>query len=174
MRKLFIFLIVVLSTQFSLNLYAECIGGDCVNGQGTLKSPDGFKYIGKWKNGKPHGQGTMTFPNGEKYVGELKEGEPHGQGTFTSPDEEQYVGERKDRRKHKGSMTTMTYTLIGLKYVGEWKNGKPHGQGIYTYADGTSKTGIWRNGDPISDVCKDMGLSPNSEAYRKCILKLVD
>jgi hypothetical protein len=71
-------------------------------------------------------------------------------------------------------MTTMTYTLIGLKYVGEWKNGKPHGQGIYTYADGTSKTGIWRNGDPISDVCKDMGLSPNSEAYRKCILKLVD
>ena len=62
----------------------------------------------------------------------------------------------------------------GEKYVGEVKNGKPHGQGIYTYADGTSKTGIWRNGEPISDACKEKGLGLNTKAYGKCILKLVD
>ena len=174
MKKIFIILIVVLSTQYSLNLYAECIKGNCVNGQGTLTSPDGFKYVGEWKYGKPHGQGTMTFPDGELYVGEFKEGEPHGQGTFTSPNEEQYVSESKDRREHKGTISTMTYTVSGLNYVGEWKNGKPHGHGTLISPKGTSKTGIWRNGEPISDACKEKGLALNTKAYGKCILKLID
>ena len=34
MRKLLTILIVVLSTKFSFNLSAECIEGNCVNGQG--------------------------------------------------------------------------------------------------------------------------------------------
>ena len=70
----------MLSAQFSLNLHADCIKGNCVNGQGTLTSPDGFKYVGEWKYGKPHGQGTMTFPDGELYVGEFKDNKKHGQG----------------------------------------------------------------------------------------------
>jgi len=162
----------MLSAQYSLNLHADCIKGNCVNGQGTLTSPDGFKYVGDWKNGKPHGEGIMTFPEGEQYAGEFKEGEPHGQGTFTSPDEEQYAGESKNRGEHKGAISTMTYTVAGLKYVGEWENGKPHGQGTLTSPEGTPKKGIWRNGEPISDVCKDKGLGP--KAYRRCILKLID
>jgi len=174
MKKIFMILIVVLSVQCSSNLYAECIKGNCVKGQGTLTSPDGFKYVGEWKNGKPHGQGTMTFPDGEQYKGEFKEGEPNGEGTFTSPDGKQKVDKSKDLREHKGTISTMTYTVAGLKYVGEWKNGKPHGQGALTTPDGTSKAGIWRNGEPISDACKEKGLSHNSKAYRKCILKLVD
>jgi hypothetical protein len=49
-----------------------------------------------------------------------------------------------------------------------------HGQGTLTYTDGTSKKGIWRDNELISDVCKGMGLSPNTEGYGKCIIKLMD
>ena len=38
----------MLSTQFSFNLSAQCIEGNCVNGQGTYNYPDGDQYIGDW------------------------------------------------------------------------------------------------------------------------------
>ena len=104
MKKIFIILIVVLSTQYSLNLYAECIKGNCVNGQGTLTSPDGFKYVGEWKYGKPHGQGTMTFPDGELYVGEFKDGKRDGEGKWE---------------------------IKGCSYEGEWKLDSCHGKGKF-------------------------------------------
>jgi len=34
------------------------------------------KYKGQVENGKPNGQGTYTNPDGEKYVGEWKDGKP--------------------------------------------------------------------------------------------------
>jgi len=30
----------------------------------------------EYKNGKEHGQGTLTTPDGKKYVGEWKDGKP--------------------------------------------------------------------------------------------------
>jgi len=67
------------------------------------------------------GQGTETFPNGHKYEGEFKDGKPNGQGTYTYPDGRKYVGEWKDGRKY--GQGTFTY-LDGKMYVGEFKNGK--------------------------------------------------
>ncbi len=43
------------------------------NGFGILIRPDGFKYVGEWKNGKPYGQGTSTW-GGEINSGEYKNG----------------------------------------------------------------------------------------------------
>ena len=34
--------------------------------------PDGNKYVGESKNGRPNGQGTSTNPDGSKYEGEWK------------------------------------------------------------------------------------------------------
>ena len=31
---------------------------------GTITSPDGSKYVGKYRNGLPNGQGTLTSANG--------------------------------------------------------------------------------------------------------------
>ena len=92
-------------------------------GQGTLTSPYGEKYLGKWKNGKKHSQGTFTYPDGRKYVGEFKEwGLLNGQGTFTSPDGEEVCrgiqgGEKDMVKEHKLPL------MVGT-YIGEWKDGK--------------------------------------------------
>ena len=44
--------IVVLGLLLSGNAYAECIKGNCKNGQGTYTWSSGSKYVGEWKNGK--------------------------------------------------------------------------------------------------------------------------
>ena len=51
------------------------------------------EYKGEVENGVPNGQGTLTTPNGWKYVGEFKSGERNGQGTETYPDGSKYIGE---------------------------------------------------------------------------------
>jgi hypothetical protein len=96
-------------------------------------SSGGNKYVGEWKDGKPHGQGTLTYPNGNKYVGELKDGKYHGQGTVTTKDGQKYVGELKEGSYHgQGNFTFAN----GDKYVGEFKNHNLEGRGKITYADG--------------------------------------
>ena len=56
------------------------------NGQGTYTWVsgntwlNGNKYVGEYKNGKPHGQGTYTWANGNKYVGEFKDAKRNGLG----------------------------------------------------------------------------------------------
>ena len=59
-------------------------------------------YKGEVENGVPNGQGTLTSPDGRKYVGDFKDGEKHGQGTRTFPDGKKYVGEWKNKEKWNG------------------------------------------------------------------------
>ncbi len=108
------------------NVYAECISGNCENGQGTMTYADGGTYVGQWKDGKYHGQGTYTVADGEKYVGEWKDGNMHGQGTMTYAD--------------------------GSTYVGQWKDGNRDGHGTLTEADGIKIVGQWRNNLQEIDV----------------------
>ena len=69
--------------------FAECIKGDCINGYGTYiwvsgnSWLNGNKYVGEYKNGKPHGLGTYTWANGNKYFGKFKDAKRNGQGTYT-------------------------------------------------------------------------------------------
>ena len=114
------------------------------NGQGTVKTIDGFKYEGEWKDGNFDGQGTLTIPDGGKYVGELKNGKKHGQGTFTHPNGQKYVGEFKDGFENGQG----TYTWSdGNKYVGEFKGGLQNGQGTFTFSDGREYLGEFKDGN---------------------------
>ena len=63
-------------------------------------------------------QGNFTFPNGTKYKGELKDGKPNGQGTSTFPDGGKYVGEFKDGKRWNGTMYDKEGNIIG-----KWVNG---------------------------------------------------
>ena len=115
------------------------------NGQGTVKTIDGFKYEGEWKDGNFDGQGTLTIPDGGKYVGEFKDGKKHGQGKFTHPNGQKYVGEFKDGFENGQG----TYTWSdGNKYVGEFKGGLQNGQGTFTFSDGREYVGEFKDGNP--------------------------
>jgi hypothetical protein len=89
-------------------------------GQGTYYMSDGFRLVGKYKNGVIE-EGRMIHTNGNLYVGEFgKNWEYSGQGSYT------YAN--------------------GDKYVGKWKEMKRNGQGIFTSFDGSSEEGFWKDG----------------------------
>ena len=68
------------------------------NGYATFIYSNGDKYVGDWKNGKPHGQGAKTYQHGYKYVGAWKNGNWNGQGTKTFADGRVLEGIWKDDR----------------------------------------------------------------------------
>jgi len=44
---------LVFTIGFSpLNVFGQCVEGNCVNGKGTFVSPDGRKHIGEFKDGQ--------------------------------------------------------------------------------------------------------------------------
>ena len=82
-------------------------------------------YKGQLENGKPNGLGVLIYPNGWKYVGEFKDGQLNGQGTETFSGKV-YTGEWVKGEKHgQGQMIHSHKILYGHKEVGEWKNNKP-------------------------------------------------
>ncbi len=134
--------------------------------------PDGKKYVGEFKNGKPHGQGAMAYPDGGRYEGEFKNGKAHGKGTATYSDTLEYLGEWQNGKPHgKGKVTLPN----GKKYAGEWRDGRPHGPGEITHPDGKKYVGEFEHEkefskrafiDPpidssheraIADDCYDLG-----------------
>jgi len=104
-------------------LKTGCIKGNCINGKGTFKWPNGDQYNGEWKNEKPHGLGTFKWVNGTKYIGDWEFGIQNGQGTVTWTN--------------------------GDKYIGGRKNGKADGQGTFIFANGITQSGEWKNGNLI-------------------------
>jgi len=132
------------SLQIESNL-TECQGSDSrqwTNCKGTYTTENGYKYVGKFKDGKIL-IGTATYSGGARYVGEFKNDEPHGQGTFTYSDGSKYFGEWKDGKGHGQGIKTWK---DGRKYTGGFKNDEPHGQGTFTYSDGSKYFGQYKDG----------------------------
>ncbi len=123
----------------------ECQGSDFrqwTNCKGTYTTENGYKYVGKFKDGKIL-IGTATYSGGARYVGEFKNDEPHGQGTFTYSDGSKYFGEWKAGKGHGQGIKTWK---DGRKYTGGFKNDEPHGQGTFIYPDGSKYFGQYKDG----------------------------
>jgi hypothetical protein len=155
---------LVVATIFAIAFLPVFLSGCGVrNGQGTKNYPNGAKYVGELKDGKPNGygtftlssgwrttgefkdglacgQGTLTVPGGLTYVGEFQDGKPNGQGTETWVDGRKFVGQYKDGRIN--GQGTRTWP-DGRKYVGEFRNWQMDGQGKMTYPDGRIEEGLW-------------------------------
>ena len=122
----------------------NCLRGNCENGTGTYRYPDGSEYSGEFRNAKMHGEGTYTYAGrGEKYVGEWRNGVINGQGTYYYRSGNRYQGTWRNGKK--SGQGTYTYAN-GDKYVGEFENDQPNGQGTQSYSSGDRYVGEWRNG----------------------------
>jgi hypothetical protein len=92
------------------------------HGHGIRTSSNGgWKFIGKWKNGK-YFHGTYFFANGDKHFGFFKYGLADGHGIRTYSDGRKYSGEFKCARYH-GQGTY--YSSSGGKLVGRFHEGIP-------------------------------------------------
>lgn len=140
-RRVLAFVLVYAFCGFSAApIWAECVKGDCVNGQGTDQIKTGsvvrHEYSGSWQQGRPHGRGTIIHrsKNGiitRQYSGEWVRGLWEGTGT----------------------LTVYVHRKLSRVYEGQWKKNGPHGLGKETVygSDGKitqMRTGTWRDGRP--------------------------
>ena len=126
--------LVVVSLLVALpSLQAQCVKGNCQNGQGTYVYPSGARYVGDFVDGKIEGQGVLYFSNGNRYVGTWKNQFRDGKGKMIFSNGDVYRGHfKRSRMEGRG---TMEYAN-GDKYKGKWENDLPHGKGVYTFAGG--------------------------------------
>jgi hypothetical protein len=83
---------VLLLVVFIQQANAQCVAGDCQNGNGTYKLPNGDMYTGNWVNGVREGYGRYDWSNGSYYVGDFKNNMLNGKGAFYGADGKQMIG----------------------------------------------------------------------------------
>jgi hypothetical protein len=144
----------------NIQLSAECISGNCENGNGIYQYLNGSQYDGYWENGKRNGIGSFYDAGGMEYHGNFKDDKPHGEVLLFYPD-----GRRKkavflngktvkfiriEDSDRDGDLTFGEFDVAG-KYRGWYKGDaasgyKPHGKGLMKFKTGSSYEGSWFNG----------------------------
>lgn len=141
---------------FAHVLSAQCVAGDCVNGQGTFIYPSGAKYIGSFKAGEIDGVGVCYYTDGSKYSGQWKNRFPDGKGTKTYSDGTKRTGNWKKGKPVDDKGNVLEEYIAGKKeeqhddgtdiqsgcLSGDCKNGT----GIFAYPDGSKYEGSFLDG----------------------------
>lgn len=156
------------------DVYAQCVSGNCDNGQGSYQYSDG-RYVGRWKNGLRHGEGTFVDDNGTKYICQWVDDEPNGKGKIIYHDGSSFSGVIKKWNPYDGYGTVIggNYRFTGYLKKGVWQgkgkiiyiekgenslsghadgdmyegnfvDGQIHGQGTFYYANGDIYRGSWK------------------------------
>jgi len=107
---------------------AQCLDGNCYNGNGTYLYKSGAQYTGHFRDGKINGKGTLrhgeySFASGDQYQGQFQKGQFHGEGTM--------------------------FYASGSKYIGLWADNKKNGKGKIFNLDGKTQEGEWHNDEMI-------------------------
>jgi len=124
------------------HLEAVFVAGQ-VQGEGTLRYPDGTKYIGTLRNGIPDGRGYFRDADGDQYEGDVRMGERTGKAEMLYASGNDYKGEFKNGKRD--GFGVMTWGLGG-RYEGGWKDDEPHGAGKIVYAGGTGREAAVQDG----------------------------
>lgn len=111
--------------------------------------PNGDKYEGQFKFGKPNGEGVLERENGVILKGTFKNGLLDGEGTLITA-----KGLVKEGVFTNGILSgRVVFTWPdGDKYVGECKDAYMHGPGRYTFSDGR-----WKEGTFVNDKLEGYG-----------------
>lgn len=102
----------------------------------SVSKPDGTKYVGEIRNGKPDGRGTLTGPKGFKYVGEFRDGQPYGRANvdFMTEDGKRYTGEVFNAKPD--GRGTLSDPSSGFRLEGTFSNGELNGPFVAETKDG--------------------------------------
>ena len=96
-------------------------------GEGTIVTSRGDKYVGQFARGKKSGQGTFSFANGNVYQGSFVDDLRNGQGTMRWTSGSYYNGEWKNDKRHgKGIQALMNSGAVIAEYVGEYREDVPY------------------------------------------------
>lgn len=106
-------------------------------GNGSYRWPDGRRYSGAWRRGRPHGTGTQQWPDGRRYQGQYRNGQFHGTGTYTAASGAVYRGQWVDGARHGQGRQEDAKG----RYVGAWRAGVRHGEGRFAGSDGSRYVG---------------------------------
>lgn len=135
-----------------------CVSGDCMNSYSVFVE-DGNKYIGEFKNGKPHGMGRYILANGSEYRGSVVNGKIEGSGELKYFDDGNpdgpafYFGDIKNGIPN--GFGAMKYRN-GNIYYGHFVNNEFDGQGVfYDKKDDKKKPGIYRNGKLVNELAEN-------------------
>lgn len=138
-----------------LSLQAQCISGNCKNGDGIYIYPSGARYVGAFKDGEIHGVGVCYYTDGSLYRGNWKHRYPDGKGTRTYADGTQRSGLWKKGQPvdERGNILTEWTTKDGANsdgtniqsgcILGDCQDG----EGTFAYADGSKYEGQFRAGE---------------------------
>jgi len=111
MARLLLFIVTFIVSVYSLN--AQCIEGNCENGEGKFLYEDNSLYRGKFENKKANGFGVCIYANGSIYRGEWKNHNFEGKGVLTY-----YTGTIYAGIWSKGQLIEKTNpTEMGIYYV---------------------------------------------------------
>lgn len=136
------------------NARAECVIGDCENGQGTYIWANGEQYAGEWKNGKPDGKGSFFWPEGDSYVGEWNNEKDDDTGSYFCPTGSTLYFLDATNNVVDGHGCLLgdcedgygIYVWVsGAKYVGLFEGGEKNGLGAYSFPNGKKIEGMWKN-----------------------------
>ena len=102
--------------------------------KGNLSSFDNkYLYDGEWKNDKFEGNGSLVTPDGNKYVGQFKNGLFEGNGYLIDNEGNIYNGSFKQGKKWGEGELSMNN---GNKFTGMFKQDKFNGKGKLVDKDG--------------------------------------
>jgi hypothetical protein len=136
MKKIVLFFVFV---NFGLN--AQCISGDCENGNGTYVFEDNSRAEGNWKNGKLNGKCKIFYTSGNYYEGEMINDLKSGYGLYKTKDSEVRGVFNNDKLNGKGRINFTNNTI----YEGIFKDGILNGLGKITIPDGSYYEGLFTN-----------------------------
>jgi len=144
-----IVILVIFLSPFTAS--ANCIKGNCINGEGIKLSSNGDRWEGSFVNARLTGTGYWRSPDGSTYKGDFKNGHLDGKGRLQLPDGGVYIGEFTGG---KFNGTGRFKYSNGDMYFGQWYNGQMHGNGTYTFANGRVIVGQFDNGAPLQTMAK--------------------
>lgn len=103
-----------------------------------LKFPNGDRYVGQVRDGKPHGRGTIFYREDDEimrrsYEGDFFDGKRQGWGTCLYREGSSWIKIAGQWQDNQAEGYVEVEVKSGHVYKGNWSNGVMEGQGVLYY-----------------------------------------